>query len=205
MIKNIIFDLGMVLLDVNYQNTIEAFSLLGLNNPEEAFSKHRQDEFFRQYERGQISEIEFLNGLSERIGGADTEKLRNAWCAMLGELPKGKYDLIRELRKDYRLFILSNTNQTHQDWFEKKIDDQYGWANFRDCFEFISYSHKINERKPDKEAFQYLIQRFDLDPEETLFIDDTFEHIEGARALFLRAVHYQDGDNLKEKVLAHLK
>jgi len=205
MIKNIIFDLGVVLLDVNYQNTIEAFSLLGLNKPEEAFSKQKQDEFFRRYERGQISETQFLNGLSARIGGADNEKLRDAWCAMLGELPKAKYDFIRKLQKDYRLFILSNTNQTHQEWFERKIDNQYGWKNFSDCFEFIGYSHKINERKPDKQAFQYVLQKFALNPGETLFIDDTPEHVQGARELALITVHYGDGDDLKEKVLTYIE
>lgn len=205
MIKNIIFDLGVVLLDVNYQNTIEAFSLLGLKNPQEAFSKHSQDEFFRQYERGQISEVRFLNGLSARIGGADKEKLKDAWCAMLGGLPKGKYDFIRKLRKDYRLFILSNTNQTHQEWFERKIDDQYGWKNFSDCFEFIGYSHKINERKPDKQAFQYVLQKFDLNPDETLFIDDTPEHVQGAKKLAIHALHYEDGDDLKKKVLIFIR
>jgi putative hydrolase of the HAD superfamily len=201
MIKNIIFDLGVVLLEVNYQDTIKAFSSLGLERPEEAFSKQKQDEFFRRYERGQISESEFLNGLSSRIGGADKEKLKDAWCAMLGELPQEKYDFIKELSGKYRLFILSNTNYTHQVWFEKKINEQYGWKSFSDCFEYIGYSHQINQRKPDEVAFKYLLEKFDLSPEETLFIDDTSEHVEGARKIGVLAVHYQEGENLREIVL----
>lgn len=200
MIKNVIFDLGVVLLEVNYKNTIEAFSSLGLERPEEAFSKQKQDEFFRRYERGQMSESEFLNGLSARIGGAEKKKLKDAWCAMLGELPQEKYDFIRELKlkSRYRLFILSNTNYTHQVWFEKKIHEQYNWKDFSDCFEFIGYSHQINQRKPDKAAFKYLLEKFDLHPEETLFIDDTLEHVESARKLGILAIHYRDGDNLSE-------
>lgn len=202
MIKNIIFDLGVVLLDVDYQNTIEAFSALGLENPEEAFSKQKQDEFFRKYERGQIGETEFLNGLSNRIGGADLDRLKEAWCQMLGGLPRVKFDLIRKLSRDYRLFVLSNTNQTHQNWFEKKIGEQYGWKNFKDSFEFIGYSHLINQRKPDKEAFEYVLNKGNLKPQDTLFVDDTVEHIEGASRLGLQVAHYNDGDDLEELVLA---
>lgn len=202
MIKNVIFDLGVVLLDVNYQDTIEAFSSLGLASPEEAFSKQRQDEFFRRYERGQINEKEFLSGLSARMGGVDSDKLRIAWCAMLGELPKEKYDFIRKLSQKYRLFILSNTNYTHQVWFEKKINEQYGWKNFSDYFEFIGYSHQINQRKPDEAAFKHVLEECDLTPAETLFIDDTLEHVEGARKIGIRVLHYTEGDNLNEMVLS---
>jgi FMN phosphatase YigB (HAD superfamily) len=205
MIKNIIFDLGVVLFDVNYQNTIDAFSVLGLDNPEEAFSKQKQDEFFRKYERGEISDDEFLIGLSDRMGGVDLNKLRNAWCRMLGELPREKYNLIKKLNQDYRLFILSNTNQIHQLWFEKKIGEQYGWKSFSDCFEFIGYSHQINQRKPNKEAFQYVLKKHDLVSKETLFVDDTMEHVEGSRKLGLHAIHYKEGEDLEELVLTEIK
>jgi putative hydrolase of the HAD superfamily len=205
MIKNIIFDLGVVLLDVNYQHTIDAFASLGLENPEEAFSKYIQDEFFRQYERGQITERDFLTGLSARIGKDAPDELRDAWCNMLGELPQVKFELVKKLSQDYRLFVLSNTNQTHQLWFEQKIDDQYGWEEFSECFEFIGYSHLLNQRKPDKEAFQFILNKYELKPEETLFIDDTMGHLEGARSLGVKVVHYNDGEDLEELVLSSIK
>ncbi|MCZ4410716.1 HAD family phosphatase [Cryomorphaceae bacterium 1068] len=205
MIKNIIFDLGVVLLDVNYQHTIDAFASLGLEKPEEAFSKQIQDEFFRHYERGQITESDFLMGLSARTGRDDIDELRNAWCKMLGELPQAKFHLIKRLSSVYRLFILSNTNQTHQLWFEKKIDEQYGWRNFSECFEFIGYSHLLNQRKPDKEAFQFILNEYGLTPKETLFVDDTMEHIEGARGLGVHVLHYNDGEDLEELVQTFIK
>jgi len=205
MIKNIIFDLGVVLLDVNYQNTIQAFSSLGMKNPDEAFSKQRQDDFFRKYERGLIKDDEFLNGLSKRMGVSDQDKVKDAWCSMLGHLPKEKYEVIRKLSQSYKLFILSNTNRIHQAWFEKEIDDQYGWETFSTFFEFIGYSHQINERKPDREAFQYILDQYDLDPEETLFVDDTLDHVKGAQRLGIHASHYSDGEDLEELVMAFLK
>lgn len=205
MIKNVIFDLGVVLLDVNYQRTIDAFTALGMDNPVESFSKHKQDDFFRKYERGHMTENEFLKGLSKRTGVADLYKLRDAWCEMLGGFPKEKYDFIKKFGEDFSLFILSNTNQTHQIWFEKKIDEQYGWKNFTNCFVHIGYSHQINQRKPDKEAFQYLLDTYDLNPRETLFVDDTLDHVHGARKLGLQALHYKDDQDLRDLVVSQIE
>lgn len=204
MIKNVVFDLGVVLLDVDYQKTIEAFSTIGLPNAHEAFSKEKQSEFFRKYERGLISDEEFLRGLSERTGGADLLELRRAWCAMLGKLPNEKFKFVQELSAGYSLFILSNTNRIHQLWFEKQIDDQYGWQNFSNHFEYIGYSHEIHQRKPDGKVFQLLLNSCEIEPQETLFVDDTLEHIKGARKLGIHALHYAEGEDLKGLVTAFL-
>jgi putative hydrolase of the HAD superfamily len=200
MIKNIIFDLGVVLLDVNYAATIRAFSKLGLEKAEDAFSKHKQDEFFRKYERGLMSSDQFLSGLAERMKFSDQVGLEEAWCKMLGELPIEKFELVKELNNSYRLFILSNTNEIHQNWFEKKIDEQYGWVNFERCFDFIGYSHQINERKPDSEAFLKIVERFELNLAQTLFVDDTFEHVQAARKLGLSVIHYKEDMNLRTEI-----
>ena len=205
MIRNIIFDLGVVLLDVNYSDTIRAFSDLGLRNAEEAFSKHRQDEFFRRYERGLMSSDEFLMGLAKRMKLANHDLLRSAWCEMLGELPLYKFELLQKLSKSHKLFVLSNTNEIHQEWFERKIDEQYEWKNFESCFEFIGYSHRINKRKPQPDAFLTILEQFDLEASETLFIDDTLEHVVSARRLGIQTVHYVDGNNLDRAIQESLK
>ncbi|MEM9053558.1 MAG: HAD family phosphatase [Bacteroidota bacterium] len=204
MVKNIIFDLGVVLLDVDYQKTIVAFEMLGLENAEMAFSKHRQDVFFKSFERGQISDDEFLNGLAERTLHQDKNALRSAWCAMLGNLPREKFELLKKLKDEYKLFILSNTNSIHQEWFEQKIDEQYGWSSFTACFEFIAYSHEIGERKPDAEIFEIIPKRFGLDKGETLFIDDTMEHVLGSRRAGIQAIHYKEGENLERLLEEYL-
>jgi len=205
MIRNIIFDLGVVLLDVNYSDTIRAFSDLGLRNAEEAFSKHRQDEFFRRYERGLMSSDEFLMGLAKRMKLANHDLLRSAWCEMLGELPLYKFELLQKLSKSHKLFVLSNTNEIHQEWFERKIDEQFGWTGFQKCFEFIGYSHQINERKPDPKAFLTILDQFGLEANQTLFIDDTLEHVESAGRLDIQTLHYSDGDDLDRLIMTTLE
>ncbi|MCH2214253.1 MAG: HAD family phosphatase [Flavobacteriales bacterium] len=201
MIKNVIFDLGVVLLDVDYQKTILAFEKLGIQNAKQAFSKHSQDDFFRAFEKGEITDNEFLDGLSILSQEADKSSLASAWCAMLGALPEDKMQFLQKLKGKYRLFILSNTNSIHKKWFEKEIDMQYGWDTFASCFDFIGYSHELGERKPNPESYELLIRRYKLERNRTLFIDDTLEHVLGARKTAINAIHYRDGENL-EKLLA---
>jgi putative hydrolase of the HAD superfamily len=202
--ENIIFDLGVVLLNVDYRDTIEAFRKLGLENPEEAFSKEQQNDFFKDLERGSISEEEFFRGLQERTGTDSKKALEEAWCAMLHDFPIEKFELLRRLSVDYRLFILSNTNSVHQRHFEAGIESRFGWAHFESLFEFIGYSHRLRVRKPEPEAFLSLINPFGLDRAKTLFIDDTEEHVRAASELGVKAVHYQAGEDLEECLLKAL-
>lgn len=197
MLKNIIFDLGVVLLDVDYGATIRAFSDLGLENPEMAFSKAIQDDFFQAYEKGLISDHEFLTRLSQRMGGASKESIRSAWCAMLGELPLKKFQLLQELKREYRLFILSNTNSIHQQHFESTIQNQYGWESFEKLFDYIGYSHRIKQRKPDPDAFITVMKKGGITAGETLFIDDTKGHVEACLRTGLKGLHYQSMEDLE--------
>jgi len=204
MIKNIIFDLGVVLLNVDYSKTIIAFEKLGLKDAERAFSKQHQGELFKVYERGNLSDDRFLEELSRRTLCSNISLLKEAWCAMLGELPKHKLEFLHKLKQEYRLFILSNTNRIHQRWFEEKIEQTYGWENFSSCFEFVGYSHLIGERKPDLAAFDYIPRKFDLRKKETLFIDDTMEHVEGAQKAGIMALHYEKDQDLSSLLHPHL-
>jgi len=198
MIKNIIFDLGVVLLDVDYQATIDAFGKLGLEKPEDAFSKAKQEPFFQEYERGVVDDERFLSELSQRMGGVNPESIRSAWCAMLGELPKRKFEFLGHLKGDFRLFVLSNTNSLHQRHFERTINRQYGWKNFRNLFEFIGYSHELGHRKPDSEAYQAVLNQGKMSPDETAFIDDTLGHVEAAEKQGILGIHYRKETDLQK-------
>lgn len=200
MIKNIIFDLGVVLLNVDYSKTIRAFGDLGLKNPEEAFSKAKQDDFFRAYEKGKLSDKDFLEGLSKRMDHENQVDIMEAWCAMLDGFPREKFELLKNLSSDYRLFILSNTNSLHQKHFENTIDQAFGWKNFAALFDHIGYSHELGERKPDREAFLKLMRENDLEAQHTLFIDDTVEHVKSAKNIGLIAIHYTGGKKLLDEI-----
>lgn len=200
MVKNIIFDLGVVLLNVDYSKTINAFGQLGLENPDQAFSKAKQDDFFRDYEKGNLSDTDFLKGLSQRMNHDSLVDIEQAWCAMLGDFPKQKFDLLKRLSSDYRLFILSNTNSLHRKHFERTIDRDYGWKEFSSLFEYIGYSHVLRKRKPEPEAFLTLLENHKPEIPNTLFIDDTLEHVEAARRVGLTAIHFNESKNLEDEL-----
>lgn len=198
MIKNIIFDLGGVLLNIEYQRTVEAFRALGLKNPEAQFTKEVQSELFQKYERGHISDNQFLEALAVYMPGAKQDEIEAAWCALLGDFPLRRLQLLERLSDKYHLFILSNTNHIHQLKFEKIIEDACGWERFGSNFDFIGYSHQMNERKPDEAIFNKILKMNKLEPGDSFFIDDTEEHVLSARRSGLVAHHLKSAEKIEE-------
>lgn len=197
-VKNIIFDLGGVLLNIDYNRTVGAFRNLGLLNPEKAFTKEYQADIFQRLEKGIISEDGFLRELSALMPGISHEQISEAWCAILGDFPESRYRMLERLRKNYRLFILSNTNIIHQKSFEKTIDKNFGWENFSNLFEAVCYSHDLGLRKPDKEIFSAVLENYHLEPSETLFIDDTEQHTLGAKNTKMLVHHLKPNEEITE-------
>src|SRR5690554_5280868 len=202
-IKNIIFDLGGVLLNIDYLKTVEAFANLGMQNPEQAFSKEVQAEFFQSFEKGLISENVFVTEIQKQFENVSRQKVIDAWNALLGDFPVKRFEYLQSLKPRYRLFLLSNTNIIHLNAFREIIDSSVGWTAFTDLFDGIGYSHELKMRKPDAEIFYKLMDIYNLTPEETCFIDDTEMHVIAARATGIEAIHLKD-DNEIWKALAHL-
>ncbi len=196
MTKNIIFDLGGVLLNIDYQRTIDAFRALGHPNPEGAFTKQVQAEIFQKYEKGLISDGVFLTKLQEFMSGSNSNEIEDAWCALLGNFPTERFAMLEKLSEKYVLFILSNTNHLHQLRFEKAIDRVYGWRKFKNLFRGICYSHELNARKPDLEIFEMILDRYNLRADESFFIDDTEGHAQGAESAGIRTKHLKPGENI---------
>jgi glucose-1-phosphatase len=118
--------------------------------------------------------------------GPDEELLR-AWNAMLLDIPKRRLDMLVKLRLHYRTFLLSNTNETHVEVIERELYHRHGVKNFSDYFERIYYSCRHGMRKPDAEIFRHILKKEKLKPEETIFIDDSIQHVKGAGACGIRA------------------
>lgn len=197
-LKNIIFDLGGVLLDIDYDKTVEAFRTLGIKHPEKAFSKAHQSRIFQSYEKGEITSASFSGHLlKETVQGTTEKDIQNAWCAMLGSMKADKFKLLEEVSKSHSVFILSNTNELHQSFFEAHIDEVYGMKKFEDLFVKIHYSHHLGMRKPDAEIFEAVVRLHGIEPSESLFIDDTKVHVEGASKAGLRALHLSDEQTLR--------
>lgn len=204
-IKNIIFDLGGVILGIDYQKTITEFEMLGIENFEEIYTQMKQDDLFDKLETGQINEKEFISSLKAKTGlKVENQLIIDAWNAMLLKIPKANIEYINEKSKYYRCFLLSNTNEIHYRKFWAQVSEEHGLKDFSDFMKAEYYSHLLKRRKPDVEAFQIILDENNLKPEETLFIDDSPQHLEGAKKLGIKTHHHTEFGNW-EKVEAKLK
>ncbi len=188
-IKNIIFDLGGVLLDIDFTRSFKAFNQLGIHNFEELYSQHKAAPFFSDFEKGQIPIQTFFDKIREICGCPLTnEQIREAWNALLIGFPPERLDWFHQIRTRYRVFLFSNTNAIHYNWFIQHYHDITG-QDFNSCFIKAYYSHEMGLRKPDPDSYRYILNEQNLDPSETLFIDDTEGNILAAKELGLQTVH----------------
>lgn len=189
-VKNLILDLGGVLIDVDYRKTSEAFKRLGLDDIDDLYSQQRQTGLFDDMDKGLVSDDAFRQALKRHLPPAVTDgDVDTAWNAMLGRIPQERVALLEKLRPDYRLFLLSNTNRIHIPAFLEIVHADYGFNVLDTLFERTYFSCMIGMRKPDREIFDFVLAENDLDPADTLFIDDSVQHVEGALAAGLPAVH----------------
>lgn len=197
----LILDLGGVIFDIDYHLTIDAFRDLGIRDADQLYSQAAQSNTFDLLEKGMISPEEFYNSIRS-IAAADptNEQIKDAWNALLIGIPEENAEHLYELKKKYRLFLLSNTNIIHEVAFRKMISDQYGSFFFDAIFEKMYLSHHLHLRKPEREIFDYVLKDQGLDPASTLFFDDSIQHIEGATAVGIKAVLFPKGGRLRKVV-----
>jgi FMN phosphatase YigB (HAD superfamily) len=187
-IKNIIFDLGGVIINLDIPRTVAEFTRIAGLPFESIYSQAEQIEVFDKFDKGLVSDFDFFNSIRKhlRYNGKD-EDLLKAWNAMLLDVPSHRLDMLVKLKLNYKTFLLSNTNETHITAFERDLYRQHGVKNFNDYFEAVYYSCRMGMRKPDAEIFNKVLSEQDLDPAETIFIDDTEKHVKGAGACGIRS------------------
>lgn len=199
-IKNIIFDLGGVILNIDYHLTIDAFKKIGFENFDEVFTQAKQTGVFDQLDKGVITPNEFRIGVRELAGKPLTDQqIDDAWNAMLLDFPTHRLKLLEQVHSNYRTFLLSNTNQIHIDVYNQILFNTFGVKDLSHFFEKEYYSHVIHMRKPDAEVYEYILNQNGLKKEETLFIDDTEQHIVGAQKVGINAYHLKlrDGETIE--------
>ena len=186
-ITAIIFDLGGVILNLDVGKTERGLrKIMGIeagndNNHSGLIS------VLKDYETGKLNSGQFIDSIySQAVIKTSREEIIDVWNAMLVDIPQKRIKLLKKLAKNYRLFLLSNTNELHVNYFENMVK---GKQKFRDLFEKVYYSHIIKCRKPDKRAFQIVIAENNLDVSTTLFIDDNEDNIETAKATGFQTVH----------------
>jgi len=188
-IKNIIFDLGGVLFNIDYTLTINAFQKIGVNDFDKIFTQKNQSDLFNRLEEGKINAEEFTKELSQ-ISGVVLNKNEVSWAlnTMLFNIPAYRFDLLNELKKKYRIFLYSNINEIHATEIHRIIKENHGFPNLNQHFEKVYYSHELGIRKPNPQGFIEIINEQQLNPHETLFIDDSPQHVEGAKKAGLQSV-----------------
>lgn len=176
----IIFDLGGVIIDLEYTDTIKAFRELGSEQFDTLYSQALQTDLFDRYETGQISSLHFINKLKELLPrNCSPNEVVAAWNAMIKEFQPEKLSFLEALKKTHTTALLSNTNDLHEDRVRrtlKKVTEQPLEHYFHHTF----LSHRINARKPHPETFIQVCEKMGVQPEHVLFIDDSAQHIEGA-------------------------
>jgi len=189
-IRNIVLDLGGVILELDVNKSIELLKELGLPGEENLdiiFSKYT---FFLKFETGKISPDEFINNLSAQLGDhTPKEKIIKAWNAMILGFQPDTLKLLSKLKEEYRMFLLSNPNALHEVYYNDLLHMKHGIPNLTDIFEKVYYSHDVNMRKPDLEIFQHVLVDSQLNARETLYIDDTEVHVKAAMEAGIQAYH----------------
>jgi putative hydrolase of the HAD superfamily len=200
-IKSIIFDLGGVILNLDYSKTENEFKKIGVLNFNQLYSQKKQTLLFDDFEKGKIKPEEFISSLK------DSENLKikeidfiNAWNAMLLDIPIEKLQFINGLKKDYKIFLLSNTNEIHIKKFEKDLKKNNMLEQFYKCFDKIYYSSRMGKRKPEKNCFNQVLEENRLIAENTLFIDDSIQHIEGAEKAGIKTFHLEKNKSILDLV-----
>lgn len=189
-IKNIIFDLGGVFLNIDYKKTADAFIKLGVTNFDQLYTQQTANELFEELETGKIEPVPFYEAIRKATGLPLTDNdIKLAWSAMLLDFPADRIEWLTNIAKKYRVFLYSNTNAIHYDQFMEAFSGQNGERSFNDYFIKAYYSHEFGLRKPYPESYKALLDAEELNAAETLFIDDTLKNIEGAKAAGLHTIH----------------
>lgn len=187
MIDAIIFDFGDIFINLDKPGTISGLQKLGMTE-----WNNELDQLNLSFETGSISPEEFIGGFQKKLPNASKEEILKAWNAVLADFPFYRLEFLQELSKKYRLFLLSNTDSIHIDTFEKKSGVSF-YKDFYNCFEKVYFSFEMGLRKPDPKIYQFLLDKHNLIPENTLFVDDKTENTDSAAALGIKVWNLQVG------------
>ncbi|HLT88492.1 MAG TPA: HAD family phosphatase [Sphingobacterium sp.] len=184
-VKNIILDYGNVIFMIDFARVHEAFISLGIKNVDDFFGHRIQNPLFDAFDRGEINAAVFRDGIRERSNRPDLtdDQIDDAWNALLIGVPQGKHEILTYLQTKYRTFLLSNNNEIHYAYCMRHIQEKYGVPDNSVFFEKAYYSHLMGLRKPEKEIFEHIVADTGISPAETLFIDDSPQHLETAEKL----------------------
>ena len=198
-IKNLLFDLGGVLLNIDYNKTAVAFKKLGVHQFDELYSQSGANDLFQALETGEISEDDFYAAIQQYCDpSTTTQQIEMAWNAILLDFRIESLNHLNILKEKYSIYLLSNTNSIHLKAFDKIFREETGKSGLDDIFIKAYYSHKIKRRKPYQSTYQYVLDDAGIKAEETLFIDDSIVNIDGAKEVGLHVYHLLSGTTIED-------
>lgn len=206
MIRNIVFDLGGVIMTICQEEAIKRFKSIGLKNVENYLNPYTQTDIFGDIEEGKISAEQFRAKLSELIGKEVTyEECKFAWLGYRKDVPLRNLDILRKLKaQGYKLILLSNTNPFMMSWGLSGEFDGNG-NSLESYFDSLYLSYKLGVMKPNKKIFQYIIDNEKIQPGESLFIDDGERNINAARLLGFKTLCPINGEDWTKELIELLK
>ncbi len=204
-IKNIIFDYGKVIINLDFDLTRIAFEKEGVNNFNSMFTEFSHQPFFHLFDCGLISEEEFRMHLRTATGLNLTDSIIDScWNAMLLDIPETRMKYVEGLQTSYNTFLLSNTNSIHLKFISSYLQKEFGISDISEKFKKTYYSCQVGMRKPDEKIFQLVMEENNLLPEETLFIDDSAVNIETADKLGMQVILLMENEIVEDKINEYL-
>ena len=196
---NIIFDYGGVIINIDVQKTIEAFLNIIPKNMDNIQEKIESSEVFQALERGEVEEPDFLNQINGILGSQmKWEEFEPAWNAMIGDIPADRLKVLERVSKNHRIFLLSNTNSIHLRRVNEVVKETMQADSIDHYFEKAYYSNHIGLRKPGIEIYNHVLTEQNLDPEETIFLDDNILNLKGAAKTGMAVYHITEAKGITD-------
>lgn len=198
-IKNIIFDFGGVVLDIDPQLTVNAFVKLGFKSFDKLMSPSFTDEIIGKFERGILTPELFREKLKAYLElDVTDQKIDDAWNSLLYDIPSERIEVIEKVKKNYGIYLLSNSNEIHYDLFVRDLQLRFGYREFDELFDKAYFSFDLHMMKPNPEIYEFVMNQHGLVPEETLFIDDKTENIKAASNLGMRTYKLEKPERIRD-------
>lgn len=196
-IRNLVFDLGGVLINLDFDGCLNAFRKVGFTDIDKQVRQFRGEGFFSEFELGDITPTAFRETIRQKVNLALTDsEIDSMWNLMLCDIPCEKLELLLNLRQHYMVFLLSNTNQIHWNYISEQKFNYHGFSA-NDFFERTFLSFEMHKAKPEKEIYLQMMEDAHIIADETFFIDDSEANCKAAASLGIHTHHYQIGEDLR--------
>jgi putative hydrolase of the HAD superfamily len=204
-IKNIIFDLGGVIIDIDVPVTFKKFAEVSGKSHDEVAHLFKSNLLFERHETCDLTDDQFRNEIRRLLQiNLNDKEIDQLWNALLFDIPEQRIDLIMKLNNKFRTFLLSNTNNIHFIEVENILRKSTPINSFQEVFEKVYLSHEVKLRKPHQPIYEFVLNDSKLIPNETLFIDDNADNIAGAASLGIQTIHLQPSNTIIDHLQAYV-